>query len=368
MAIQNTTSIDRVRWGKYSSFEGPWHPGAHPWTLPDDPTIEDKFVAVITATEGGNYSTVNMYDRMIVSVGAIQWAECGQFSVSDLLGCVADRLGAEYVESKLERGLDGTGATFAKNKSGKWRFFLAGGGEVNTIEWQRMLWLGGKGTIGSWDDASRLRAKTWAACLVDVWDDPRARAVQDEYTKRRLMGFVVQAARTTLFSDDHAAGQCQWVEMTRAAYLSFAANIPAVAAASLKLAVESTQFEKWSPDWCTHVIRVLTFASGIKIYPGRYDKIRPMLESLWPEVTLPKTSAELRDWKSNEQIIPSYVFEFEDVQQAGPVDDAAAETAIVARAGFFASIVQFIVALIATIFGSKRETGTDEGEGRRTMQ
>ena len=53
--------FDEIGWGGYRSFEGPFWPGrGTPFVLPENPTKDDKILAVISATEGGSYSAINM--------------------------------------------------------------------------------------------------------------------------------------------------------------------------------------------------------------------------------------------------------------------------------------------------------------------
>src|SRR5512138_1105983 len=77
-----------IKWSSYQTFEGPFFIGTQGFKLPEQPTFNDRILAVITATEGGHWNAINMYDRCIMTVGLIQWCEAGQYSVSDMLGAL----------------------------------------------------------------------------------------------------------------------------------------------------------------------------------------------------------------------------------------------------------------------------------------
>lgn len=291
------TAPDEIGWGSYNQYEGPFFRGRVPFDLtdadrpaavagkrPPDP----RTLAVITATEGGRYDAINMYDRCIVSVGLIQWCEAGQYGVSNLLGAVAQRDRALLLP--LSRTLDDAGADFGPNKQGKWRFsFDDERGEVDTAEKQRQLFLGGSsGLKGGWTDAQKAHAKRWAAALADVLAQPGARSAQVAFTLPKIEAFATPEAKRILFDD--ALPDEGWVGALRAAFLSFAVNLPAVASAQLKLAAAEATAPKWSAEYCDAVIRRLTLGPKIAIYPHRYRAIRPVLERLYG-VTLPELDA-----------------------------------------------------------------------------
>jgi hypothetical protein len=134
-------TLGQIGWGSYLQYEGPWFRGTHklPTVLPSA-SYEKKVVQVITSTEGGAFDAVNMYDRMIMTNGLIQWGDAGQYSVCDMLGTAF-----EVAPSCLQSVIDlvrTRGYSFRKNAAGKWRFFL-NADEVDTIREQQALYLGG---------------------------------------------------------------------------------------------------------------------------------------------------------------------------------------------------------------------------------
>lgn len=290
-------SIKDIGWGKYSSFEGPYFRGSRKYVLPKNATEAQKRLRVVTATEGGSYDAVNSYDQCIISIGLIQLCEARYFLTSNLLHYVAETLSPDHVLRPLQPALTLTKSTFKKNKAGRWRFHTINDDgsytEVTTLKQQQDLFLGCSGKIGSWNDVAKNRAKLWAACMANIWENTDACMVQAEYLGARLPSYVVKSAKDVLWDDKNDEG---WVGATRAAYLSFTANIPATAAKNLASFLASTDLEKWSEDWCIGLIKQLTFGKSISIYPQRYDRIRPWIEDLW-NVKLPKDHVALKAWE-----------------------------------------------------------------------
>ena len=282
--------VEDVTWGSYQEFEGPFYKGKIKFELPKNPSINDKFLATIVAIESGHYDAINMYDRMIVSAGLIQWGEANVFSVSKMLGFFCDSGFETIVQGCLKPALDVSGSSFKKNQKGIWRFFI-GTSEVNNLAAQQKLFWGCDGKKGSWkSEESKKCAKLWAACIASILEDPRTRELQKKFTLDRLMGFVTPTAKKELFDDKT---QTQWSNALRAIYLTFAINLPRVTGEMFS----STKFvgEKWSEEWCLCLIKKLTFGSNIKIYPTRYNALRPVIEKLF-DVDLPQNAEELKLW------------------------------------------------------------------------
>jgi hypothetical protein len=230
---------------------------------------------------------------MIISVGLIQYGEAGQYSVSDMLGVVAKK--DDDLLDLLKPALAQSHATFKTNEKNRYRFFLPGG-EVDTITEQQQLFLQCDGHKDSWNDSSKLYAKTWAACVASVFEQPDAQVAQVSYIAPRLKGFAMKEAATLLFDGQPDSG---WVGGLRAGFLSFAANLPAVASKHLLVAAGASSAPKWSEDWCIGILKQLTFGPGISIYPGRYNKIRPVIEKLYG-INLPDFAEELRVWQAHQ--------------------------------------------------------------------
>jgi len=281
--------VEDISWGSYQEFEGPFYRGKTKFELPPKPSIVDKQMAVITAIESGHYDAINMYDRMIITVGLIQWGEANTFAVSKMLGYVCESGLESVVQMHLKPALEASGASFKITAKGNWRFFI-GNSEVNSVALQQKLFLGCDGRKGSWTDQSKRHAKLWAACVASVLEDPHTRDIQRKYTGSRLMGFVAAEAKKALFDDKSTS---PWAEATRTIYLTYAINLPRIAGEMFA----ATKFvgEKWSPEWCTCLIKKLTFGPNVKIYPIRYNAMRPVVERLYG-IELPKSAADLQTW------------------------------------------------------------------------
>jgi hypothetical protein len=355
-------SIDDIGWGTYGDYAGPYFKGT-PFPIAVTPTSPEnlKIMSVLVATESGwAFDAINMYDSMIISVGLIQFAEAGQFSVSDMLGEVATKCGLEAVTVPLKRSLEGAGASFGRTTKGKWRFTLEdhpdGPREVSTVADQRELFLGCSGKKDAWTSGAKEKAKQWAVDVANVWASSRARDVQLEFVAKRLMWFVLPYAKNVLFDvkpDD------AWKGALQAIYLSFAGNNPARAASSLEHAVKSLKSPKWSHDWCTGVVQALVFHSGVGIHPIRYNRIAPIVEKLW-NVKLPKPASVLQTWV--EPLVLDPVVKKPQVRatKAESIVIIEQEKVVVPAArgelakGGFAAFLSWLFALIMAIFAGKK--------------
>lgn len=311
-----------IKWSSYQQFEGPFFLGKQGYKHPAEPTLNDQILAVITATEGGHWDAINMYDRCICTVGLIQWCEGGQYSVSDMLGVLASR--DANLLNPLALVMSQANVKFAKNAKGRYRFiFNDARGECDrTIEQQQMFLLRSNGTKGSWDQQSKDHAKNWAAALSTVFQAPAAIQAQRDYTVPRLYSFALPAA-AALFKEPEAKGT-PIGQAFICAYLSFAANNPARADRGLQEALKTwdpSKGPKWSPRWLIHILERLTFQSGVTIYPHRYNAIRPVLERFFG-IDLPDRSEQLQGLLAPAEIQGILVHQLGyDLGKSGPKGD-----------------------------------------------
>jgi hypothetical protein len=306
------TIIRDIGWGSYLNYEGPYFKGKIKFSIGTKPTEEEKWLEVFSATESGHYDAINMYDRCVLTVGIAQWCEGRQFSVSDMLGFVAEKCGTQVIHSALMPSMISSNATFKKLSTGKWRFvFLDGRGEVNTLQKQQELFLGCDGLKGNWAPDMQLKAKQWAADMASIWIDAGARKAQVDFTVPRMKWFFLKDAKNILLEDKE---DTQLAHMIRAAYASYAGNNPTHANNALLELMKEDLHDKWSYAWCIELLKKLTFNPKIAIYPGRYDKIRPVLERLWLGIILPKSSNDLKVWVSARREIPTVPEEISNLQ------------------------------------------------------
>jgi len=288
-----TAASPEIGWGKYKGYEGAYYYGSKKFVLPASPSSGQLVMSVITATEGGAPDACNFYDRCICSVGLVQYCEAAYYLVSNLLGYILSK--NPGLIAPLQPALDASNAEFKQKVGGKWRFHFKNGNEVDDRgEQERLFLLNSTGLRGSWDQASKDHVKLWGASFANTLVQPEAEAIQVEYTAARVKSFATKPAQAILFDGVPDQG---WVGGLRAGYLSFAANLPAVASTQLLAAVKNATAPKWSKDWCIAVLKQLTFGPGITIYPGRYNKIRPVIEKNFG-IDLPDFADELKAWQA----------------------------------------------------------------------
>jgi hypothetical protein len=300
------TTVDQIGWGKYREFEGPMFRGTVRFALPPAPDFLDKALFIITATEGGCFDAINMYDRCILSVGLIQWCE-RNFSFSDILGRCAEM--DNYMLANLLKGMPRI-SNFKKNSQGKWRFFKDDV-EVTTEEDQRTIFLGGPQVgliklpngLSSWTPDLRFYAKSVAACMANIWSYPLFRIVQAEATKNKLMSFVLPEAKKILFSETTGDTNFSWMGALRAMYLSYAANNPVAANKAVQKAAENPAWDDGVEDKFRIAAQTLAFGTGFDIWPVRYTTIAPVLNRTFG-TSAPATADALKTWSGD---VPDHV-------------------------------------------------------------
>lgn len=272
------TSKD-VQWGKYKQYEGPYCHGKIKFVLSDNPSIEEKIIAAITATEGGTYDSVNAYDSCIMSLGLIQW--CDKFHLmTRMLSYVANHGGSELITRPLANILTRCNAKFDKNIVGEWTFYQ-NGLECKTIDQLRNLYYAGAtGLLGSWSAEQRDVAIQWVIGLANIWNDPIAQKLQVEYTASKIDIFTMQDAKKLLMTT--YPEWVGWIAVTKFVFLSYAANNPTEANRLIKkaFAEQLKDVTAGTKDWAIALIKCLALESNIAIWPGRYDRLRPVVEKL----------------------------------------------------------------------------------------
>lgn len=301
-------AIRDVGWGAFGGFEGPRYIGHKKVALPANASFDEKVMYVTSASEG-NYDSINMYDRAIISCGAIQWIELGQYSVSDMIGHIAEKCGEEFVNAKLSPGLTMSKATFKKTPKGRWRFHVLdpNGKEVpvDTEALSRYMFCKSSGKMGTWTEINKLWAKAWAACIAELFETDEAVAAQVEWTVPQLRArFVLSQGKAIVFSE--GSSYEGYAGALKALLIAYGVNLPAIAEKTIAAAAARSTFPRWSKQWCLDLMHDLALTSGVAIWPGRYDLKRPSLERAFG-IELPKNQIELsrRAWaKQPVEMIP----------------------------------------------------------------
>ncbi len=274
-------AVSQIGWSRYHNQEGPFFGGdfkqlkVPPADRTD--TFAKKVLAITAAAEGGSWSSINMYDSGLVSVGAMQFIDVApQFGVTRMLGEVAEKCGLEPLLEVLKPALDLSNATFEKLTAG-WSF-TAHSEVVHTVAQQKELYFGDANgnNFGSFNEGKKNRAKTWAACMANVWYIPGAVEAQSEYCLRRLMAdFTWGSLRSELFNADVDGDG--WVGATRAMLLAYAVNAPAVVVKRYD-AVKNNAHAKLSPEWCLEVLRGVVVDGGVDVWKARWAAKMPLVE------------------------------------------------------------------------------------------
>lgn len=264
----------RMGWGSYKEFEGPRFGGLLPYEPPPVPDFLDKCLAVVVATEGGCYDSINMYDTCVLSTGLIQCCE-GLFLTSRMLGaCPQDE-----VRTWLDRLP--TPADLRKNPAGRMRFHFKDGREVDSKEKMRELFFGGSpGLVGKWlDESHKMHARKAAAVMASMWGSHSMRRAQVDFVKPILATFVKPATAAVLSSRQD---QDSWWGAMRALVLSFSVNLPAVADRHFMGTVQDTAWAGASDEGKFFMAaKRVTFGPDIGLWRARYRDLQPVLKSLF---------------------------------------------------------------------------------------
>lgn len=288
--MKSDAYLERIRKGAYQQYWGPWTRGVYRFVIGDNPDYTRKMLGVLTATEGGRFGAVNMYDRCVLTVGLIQWCEAANiFAVTKMLKkCLAaDAALLKSYTDELPGGL-----TFDADG------FKLDGKPVKTKAMQREAFLGGSsGLRDQWTENQKEHA--WRVCAVmsAMWQEEKFRAVQEKYTSQRLLGFVMPKTKKILFKVNFPQNGAEGA--LRAAYVSFAGNLPSVADKHFRIAYHTPGYHDVDAvGRLTLALKEMTFGPGIAIYPHRYNAIRPVLEKQFG-IDLPDFAEELRQFEQD---------------------------------------------------------------------
>lgn len=287
----------KMAWGQYKGYEGPRFGGVLPYQVPPVPDFLDKCLAVVVATEGGCYDSINMYDTCVLSTGLIQCCE-GLFLTSRMLGtCPKDE-----VQSWLDKLP--IPAEIKKNSAGRPRFHFKDGREVDTKDRMREIFFGGSpGLVGKWNQESdKDHARQVAAIMASMWGSYSMRRAQVEFVKPILATFVKPTTTAVLTSRQD---QDSWWGALRALVLSFSVNLPAVAD---KFFMATTQDPNWASasdeEKFFMAAKRVTFGPDIGLWRARYRDLQPVLKTLF-HVDAP-TLAELAAHTNDGSAVAKY--------------------------------------------------------------
>jgi hypothetical protein len=297
-----------ILWSSYSSYEGPYFPGKIRYSIPENPSFRDKLIRVVTATEGGTYDAINMYDTCILTVGVVQLCE--------KLGLVSSMLGeCSRTDFQLvQGGLGKLPIPLELKQSGQtWRMFVKGKEVISSPDaMKRVFFNGSTGKKGEWKPEDKQFAKRVACVFANLWESESLKIGQNRYIKNRIMSFVVDRSKKLLFTSLVEDG---YEGATKALFISYSLNNPSLADSGLFAA---TQDPAWTTaDWKTRfnvAAKHIIYDSKIAIWPGRYPKVHDAIEKLF-NVQLP-TLQEIAGDVHSHDISPENLGTVKDVQGA----------------------------------------------------
>lgn len=279
-------TLEDIKIGKYKQFEGPVFWGSIPVTATGDDEGSKNLLVTVT-TEGAKWDAGQCYDACILTLGGIQFCE-KFFLCSSLLGAIAAR--DPDLLTLLQEELALYDASFTKGR------FWHKGKEVKTDADKRNLYFAGSsGLRGQWTDEQWNQASRILVACVNTLAQPEAIDVQRAHTVPRLKTYVHKEAYKVFFGGGEASEGL--IGAARAIMISYSANNPTLAYEAYLRTMKGSPDPIWSLDWCIRLFEELAFGSGVVIYPGRYDKIRPVVEKLFG-VNLPDYASQLKDWKA----------------------------------------------------------------------
>lgn len=259
------------RWGRYGNFEGPFYMGTLKVSeASQNDSFVKKILTITTSAEGGAFDAINMYDSGLLSVGAIQFIDAGQFHVANMFGRIAD-VDYDNLIAKLKPALDVCKCTFQKQLDGQWRFVFDNGKPIVTTVQQKILYFGdANGNLsGTFTKEKIDRSKIWTSVAADVWTIPGAIDIQLTYTFERIVkDFTWGSLRKDLFVDN--TEETGLIGLTKAMLVGFAVNSPAVVMNRYEKA-RNNKYDKYSDDWCFQILKDVVVGAGISIWKTRWN-------------------------------------------------------------------------------------------------
>ncbi len=324
----DTTKIlkpENMRWGMYQNYEGCYHLGNIRVEYPSqNADFSEKVVCFAAKAEGGNWNAVNMYDSGFLSVGAIQWIDAApQMSVTGMLANVVKECGEESLRKVLQPALDISGADFVYSQEEQKFRFTKEKRIVETKDLQKILYFGDTlgNQKGSFTAQKKQICKVWGSCMANVWLLDGAIKAQKDFTYSKInKQFLYGKAKTDLMAEGLSSDG--WEGMIRAAVVSYAVNIPAVANRKYETAAKNSKNEMFSPQWCLDVLYELVVVAQVKLWTHRYTAQREAAEKLFG-VQLP-TVQELisRSWTRDEKFSNKRKIQI-DLKKSEPVLDVS---------------------------------------------
>lgn len=251
-------------------------------------------VALIAASteSGGVVSAYNGYDQCVVTLGILQFA--GSVAGSPLMKLITKfyELDKDLVIKHLQPALDKVpGSELVYN--GKCLFKIDGIEVIKFAEWCNLIQEGVSGVKGTWTESAKETSKVWAECFIRLAEEPKFIEVQKKFFVDQLRstyfananiqvtdkdtGKKVIVRPLDVFSYDESTIETElnYKRALIATYISYGANIPALASQKLYDSVVKYPERSWTEKFKYFALNCKS--STVKEWSIRWNKISGIL-------------------------------------------------------------------------------------------
>ncbi len=264
-----------IKWGSYREFEGPYHFGNKRFLLNEKSDLLEKLIFITSATEGGTFNAVNMYDSCILTLGMIQYCEKVGLVTRMLGGCASINF------EKTNNFLKKLPIPLTINDIGnKWVLKDDDGKLINTPnEMRRVYFNNSSGLKDGWSQSQKDFSIEVCKVFSEILSDDDMITGQLNFTKTRLLSFISPKSRVIIFNNMSDNG---WEGALKALFTSYSMNLPAVADRMLQKTMSENKWDKMSDkEKFMELSYNMIFNSNVDIWPHRYEKIKPHLEKIF---------------------------------------------------------------------------------------
>lgn len=254
----------------------------------------ESVALIACSTEsGGVVSAYNGYDQCVVTLGILQFA--GSVAGSPLMKLITKfyELDKDLVIKHLQPALDKVPGSELIYNNGKCLFKIDGVEVIKFAEWCNLIQEGVSGVKGTWTPSAKETSKIWAECFIKLAEEPKFIEVQKK--------FFINSLKTTYFANaniqviDEETGnkvivkpldvfnynestiesELNYKRALIATYISYGANIPALASKKLYENLVKHPERSWTEKF--KYFALACKSSTVKEWSIRWNKISALL-------------------------------------------------------------------------------------------